>query len=96
MIFMQSIISRPDNSIVFATILVTRKNKFTRILGIKKEPNGSDVKNIKSVIVIDYLKFPDNSVLIKIYKKVSFYSLHAVEGSRLPALLVKLSLKFCR
>ena len=30
-----------------SVILVTRKNKFTRILGIKKEPNGSDVKNIK-------------------------------------------------
>ena len=30
-----------------STILVTRKNKFTIILGIKKEPNGSDVKNIK-------------------------------------------------
>ena len=34
-------------STVLSPILVTRKNKFTRILGIKKEPYGSDVKNIK-------------------------------------------------
>ena len=30
-----------------STILATQKNEFTRILGIKKEPNGSYVKNIK-------------------------------------------------
>ena len=30
-----------------SVILVTRKNKCTIILGIKKEPYGSDVKNIK-------------------------------------------------
>ena len=30
-----------------SVILATQKNEFTRILGIKKEPNGSGVKNIK-------------------------------------------------
>ena len=83
-------------STVFVTHSCNTKNEFTRILGIKKEPYGSDVKNIKQVIVIDYLQFSDIHLLFKIYKKVSFYSLHAVEGSRLPALLMKLSLKFCR
>ena len=72
------------------------KNNITGILGIKKEPYGSNVKNIKQVIVIDYLQFYDIHILFKIHKKVSFYSLHAVEGSRLLALLVKLFLKFCR
>ena len=47
MIFMQSIISRPDHSTVFVTNSCNTKNEYTRILGIKKEPNGSDVKNIK-------------------------------------------------
>ena len=77
-------------------ILATRENKITGILGIKKEPYGSNVKNIKQVIVIDYLQFYDIHILFKIHKKVSFYSLHAVEESRLLALLVKLSLRFCR
>lgn len=44
MIFMQSIISRPDHSIVFVTHSCNTKNKFTGILGIKKEPNGSEEK----------------------------------------------------
>ena len=47
MIFMQSIISRPDHSTVFVDYSCNTKNKFTIILGIKKEPNGSDVNNIK-------------------------------------------------
>ena len=34
-------------STVFVTHSCNTKNKITRILGIKKEPNGSDVKNIK-------------------------------------------------
>ena len=80
----------------FCHPFLQHENGFTRILGIKKEPNGSDVKNIKQVIVIDYFKFCDISFVFKIYKKVSFYSLHAVEGSRSLALLMKPFLKFCR
>ena len=34
-------------STVFVTHSCNTKNKFTGILGIKKEPTGSDVKNIK-------------------------------------------------
>lgn len=34
-------------STVFVTHSCNTKNGFTIILGIKKEPNGSDVKNIK-------------------------------------------------
>ena len=34
-------------STVFVTHSCNTKNKFTGILGIKKEPNGSDVKNVK-------------------------------------------------
>ena len=34
-------------STVFVNHSCNTKNEFTRILGIKKEPNGSDVKNIK-------------------------------------------------
>ncbi len=83
-------------STVFVTHPCNTKNEYTRILGIKKEPNGSNVKNNKQVIVIDCFQFSDMHLLFKIYKKVSFYSLHAVEGSRLLALLVKLFLKFCR
>ena len=47
-------------------ILATRENKITGILGIKKEPYGSNVKNIKQVIVIDYLQFYDIHILFKI------------------------------
>ena len=63
---------------------------------MKKEPYGSNIKNIKEVIVIDYLQFYDIHLLFKIYKKVSFYSLHAAAGSRSLALLMKPFLKFCR
>ena len=77
-------------------ILATRENKITGILGIKKEPYGSNVKNIKQVIVIDYLQFYDIHILFKIHKKVSFYSLHAAAGNQLLALLMILSLKSCR
>lgn len=80
----------------FCHPFLQHENGFTRILGIKKEPYGSDVKNIKLVIVIDYFQFLDILLLFKIYKKVSFYSLHAVEGSRSLALLMKPFLKFCR
>ena len=52
------------------TVLISHscntKNEYTRILGIKKEPNGSDAKNIKEVIVIDYLQFYDIHLLFKI------------------------------
>ena len=34
-------------STVFVTHSCNTKNDYTGILGIKKEPNGSDVKNIK-------------------------------------------------
>ena len=34
-------------STVFVTYSCNTKNEYTRILGIKKEPNGSDIKNIK-------------------------------------------------
>ena len=34
-------------STVFVSHFCNTKNEFTRILGIKKEPYGSDVKNIK-------------------------------------------------
>lgn len=34
-------------STVFVTHSCNTKNEYTRILGIKKEPNGSGVKNIK-------------------------------------------------
>lgn len=34
-------------STVFVTHSCNTKNEFTGILGIKKEPNGSGVKNIK-------------------------------------------------
>ena len=80
----------------FCHPFLQHENGFTRISGIKKEPNGSNVKNNKQVIVIDCFQFSDMHLLFKIYKKVSFYSLHAVEGSRSLALLVKLFLKFCR
>ena len=50
----------------FVTHSCNTKNEYTRILGIKKEPTGSDVKNIKQVIVINYLKFSDINLLFKI------------------------------
>ena len=34
-------------STVFVNHSCNTKNEYPRILGIKKEPNGSDVKNIK-------------------------------------------------
>lgn len=34
-------------STVFVTHSCNTKKEYTRILGIKEEPNGSDVKNIK-------------------------------------------------
>ena len=34
-------------STVFVTRSCNTKNEYTRILGIKKEPHGSDIKNIK-------------------------------------------------
>jgi hypothetical protein len=40
-------IPRPVYFTVFVNCSCHTKNKFTGILGIKKEPNGSDVKNIK-------------------------------------------------
>ena len=36
-----------DHSTVIIIHSCNTKNEFTRILGIKKEPYGSDVKNIK-------------------------------------------------
>lgn len=53
-------------STVFVTHSCNTKNEYTRILGIKKEPTGSDVKNNKQVIVINYLKFSDINLLFKI------------------------------
>ena len=83
-------------STVFVTHPCNTKNEYTRILGIKKEPNGSNVKNNKQVIVIDCFQFSDMHLLFKIYKKVSFYSLHAAVENQLPAFLMILSLKSCR
>lgn len=34
-------------STAFVTHSCNTKNEYTRILGIKKEPNGSNIKNIK-------------------------------------------------
>ena len=34
-------------STVFVNHSCNTKNEYTRILGIKKEPNGSNIKNIK-------------------------------------------------
>ena len=71
------------------------ENEYTRILGIKKEPNGSEEENILVTITVCF-KLWHYNVINLIYKKVSFYSLHAAVGNQLLALLMKLSLKFCR
>lgn len=52
---------------------------FTGILGIKKNPYGSNVKNIRFAIVIDYPHFSENSLLLRL-KNVAFYSLQAEQN----------------
>ena len=83
-------------STVFVTHSCNTKKCVYKNFRHKKRAQWLRCKNIKNVIVIDYLQFSDMHLLFKIYKKVSFYSLHAVEGNQLLALLMKPFLKFCR